>query len=431
MQLNRLCALVAFLSLACALPTRAATPAVGKPAPPLAFAELLGAPDGTKTDWPSLHGKVVVLEFWATWCAPCIASIPHLNALAASLASSNVQFISIDDEDPALVKTFLAKKPIAGWVGLVDSKSNLFDVYGAKLRPTTVVIDTEGRVAASLNADLITSDQLLALASGKPVVFPVDPEAPQHEKILSDAKAAAGAATVRPLFELSIWPGNPDGQFSMTMHNRKEGNGYSYDLQDAPLTLLFQFMAGVPGTRLVNHEAASHAKYSMRISLPGTSLAELAPAIQLAIASAAGMKLTHLTTEEDAWVLQSSPTASQHGGMCFYNSSNDRLTMVKTSLDALAPVLEEALGAPVVNETAIPGDFDANLDLPKGDADAIRFALESNLGLTLIKARRSIDRIVLNPIPAPIPAPANAANQPGQPALIPGQQVQTIAVPRQ
>jgi uncharacterized protein (TIGR03435 family) len=113
---------------------------------------------------------------------------------------------------------------------------------------------------------------------------------------------------------------------------------------------------------------------------------------------------------------------------------NNKLTMVKTSLDGFAPRLEEALGAPVVNETAIPGEFDATLDLPKGDADAIKAALEANLGLTLVKARRSIDRIVLDPLPDPNPSPAKAANQPGQPdkpALVPGQQVQSIAVPRQ
>ena len=98
MKLNSIYSVAAVLSLACALQSQAATPAVGQPAPLLTFTQLYGAPEGTKTDWPSLKGKVVVLEFWATWCAPCIAEIPHLNEFATSLAASNVQFISVDDE---------------------------------------------------------------------------------------------------------------------------------------------------------------------------------------------------------------------------------------------------------------------------------------------------------------------------------------------
>jgi hypothetical protein len=217
------------------------------------------------------------------------------------------------------------------------------------------------------------------------------------------------------------------------MHNHKNGSGYSYDAKDGPLPLLFQMIAGVPESRLILHGAVPTAKYSLRISLPGTSLADIAPATELALASAGNMKLSHAVTEEEAWVLQStpkaagllSPSASQHGSICFYNAMNGKLTMVKTSLDGLAPRLEEALGGPLVNETGISGEFDATLDLPKGNSDAIKAALEANLGLTLLKARRKIDRIVLDPLPAPIPSTQPA----DKPALAPGQLLQTIAVP--
>jgi len=62
-----------------------ALPAKGTPAPALTNVHLLQAPKGSQAAWDRLRGKVVVLEFWATWCAPCIASLPHFNQLAKGL----------------------------------------------------------------------------------------------------------------------------------------------------------------------------------------------------------------------------------------------------------------------------------------------------------------------------------------------------------
>ena len=74
------------------------TPKPGSAAPSLNFTRLLQAPTGAKVDWPALRGKVVVLEFWATWCAPCVAEIPILNSLQASVDSNKVVFLSVDDD---------------------------------------------------------------------------------------------------------------------------------------------------------------------------------------------------------------------------------------------------------------------------------------------------------------------------------------------
>ena len=81
--------------------------AVGDNPPPLAFGTTLQAANGLHANWPALKDKVVVLEFWATWCMPCIQSMPHLNEMADALKDAPVQFIAITDEKPEIVTPFL------------------------------------------------------------------------------------------------------------------------------------------------------------------------------------------------------------------------------------------------------------------------------------------------------------------------------------
>src|SRR5580765_7099347 len=71
----------------------------GQPAPELNLRKILQAPPDAKADLKGLRGKVVILEFWATWCAPCIEVQPHLNDLIEKFKDKPVQIISITNED--------------------------------------------------------------------------------------------------------------------------------------------------------------------------------------------------------------------------------------------------------------------------------------------------------------------------------------------
>jgi uncharacterized protein (TIGR03435 family) len=131
------------------------------------------------------------------------------------------------------------------------------------------------------------------------------------------------------------------------------------------------------------------------------------------------MKMSHVITMEDAYVLEATPkTASllppstSEQSMCFYNSKAGKLVMMQSTLDSLVQTLETVLGKPVLNESGVAGKFDANFDLPTGDAEAARTALEKNLGLTLVKAKRSIDRIVLDPLPSTEKDTSKTTNKP-------------------
>lgn len=77
-------------------PSRADGPLVGKPAPPLALHTL----DGQTITTDSLRGKVVILSFWATWCAPCKEELPLLSAYAAQHAGEGLEVLGISLDEP-------------------------------------------------------------------------------------------------------------------------------------------------------------------------------------------------------------------------------------------------------------------------------------------------------------------------------------------
>jgi thiol-disulfide isomerase/thioredoxin len=115
------------------------------PAPDIGVPVLL---QSTKPSFASLReyrGQVVVLEFWATWCGPCVELLPHMNKLVASFAGKPVHFISVTDESREAVEKFTKTHPMKAEIGL-DPEALAFRAFSVRSRPEVYVIDPYGRV---------------------------------------------------------------------------------------------------------------------------------------------------------------------------------------------------------------------------------------------------------------------------------------------
>jgi peroxiredoxin len=98
--------------------------------------------DGKTIQLDQLKGKRVVLDFWATWCGPCVREIPHLNKLYNETSRDDLMIIGISDENEATLKPFVAGK---GVNYPVTSEKNLPSPYkDVHLIPTTFFIDRKG-----------------------------------------------------------------------------------------------------------------------------------------------------------------------------------------------------------------------------------------------------------------------------------------------
>jgi thiol-disulfide isomerase/thioredoxin len=117
--------------------------------------------DGGTHDLAEYRGRVVLLNFWATWCIPCRAEIPDLEHEARVQDPARVVIIGVDwKEDPAPVSAFI-KDIGAGYPILLDRDGRVYDAYEVAALPQTFVLDKAGRIAVS-RTGIAGRDQLEA-----------------------------------------------------------------------------------------------------------------------------------------------------------------------------------------------------------------------------------------------------------------------------
>jgi len=116
---------------------RAATPA-----PELRAQDLAGVPK-TLADY---RGKVVLLNFWASWCPPCLREMPSLERLRVKMAGRPLEIVALDSaEAPEEVNAYLARMKL-GFPILLDPDGSNTKRWNVFALPTTFMLDAEGRV---------------------------------------------------------------------------------------------------------------------------------------------------------------------------------------------------------------------------------------------------------------------------------------------
>lgn len=146
------------LLLALALPAQAAMPQ----RPALHVTTL----DGKTFDLAAQRGKWVIVNFWATWCGPCIKEMPDISRFVATHKNVTAIGLAYDDSDPADIRAFLLKHPVVYPVAQVTLDKPVKDFDEPRGLPTTYLIDPDGKVARPFVGPVTSAS--LAAAIGSP-----------------------------------------------------------------------------------------------------------------------------------------------------------------------------------------------------------------------------------------------------------------------
>jgi len=143
-----------------------------KMAPPFTVTAL----DGSKFNLDAMGGRVVLIDFWATWCGPCNAELPHMKKIAKEFAGQPLVIISVSwDKDEEKWKSFIAKNEMT-WVQYRDADHELSKRFEVSAIPHYFTIDADGVLTAEM------------LGSGSDVEGKL-------KKLVAKAKAAAAKQT--------------------------------------------------------------------------------------------------------------------------------------------------------------------------------------------------------------------------------------------
>ncbi len=385
-------AAVLLLSQACLAQIKAASLKVGDPAPPLNVKTILQAPPGTVPSWKSLRGKVVVVEFWATWCAPCLGAIPHLNALANQFQGRAVRFISVTEPPVAHLRTFLEVNPIRGWVAL-DPTGSVSKSYGVRGLPSTFIVDQQGRIAAiTEQPERLTVAAINAALDGEAVTLP------SEETLRGIGARDSGMQNV--LVDVLIRADVPRDLGTKTYLQGATG----WPLKDMIATF---YDTTLPRIVWPTPAPDLNMNFQFRVGLPMSQRERFFPFAQQILAAALGLKAHWETRQMHVLVLEG-PAGKLGPGLtpakkpgAWGSGGAGSETGKGVRAGDIARVIAGYTNKIVINETKLYGVYNVTLYWDPKKPDSIVSAVRKQLGLELVPGKRRVRVLVIDHISLP------------------------------
>ncbi len=373
--------LVSLVFALAAVAALAQVPKIGDVPPPIKVGTWLGKDKSAAVQ----KGKVTVLEFWATWCSPCVAQFPHLNSLAAE--AKDVTFVSITNEEEAKVRQFLTDKSLNTRVAL-DADGATFKAYGVRVIPYTVVIGPDGRIAATTTPDKITADALKLVAQGQDPKLYVEKNEPPD----LNWDQRSGTAPELAVAQVILQPSTARSSIFRTQPNSGLIAGDGVNLQ-----VLLMMAYGVEGNEMIWDMPPVTELFRVSVKAPNGSNEAAQKMLRTLLESTFKYKAEWVEELADVAVLRKADgplkvkTSTDPNGIGF--SRHGKIKGPKTTMANLAKLVGGyGYNVPAIDETGLTGFYDINLEWTADSVQGLQKAL-SDIGLSLSLEKRKIKKL--------------------------------------
>ena len=354
-------------------------PKIGDVPPALVLTKTLQGPPAADLSWEKLKGKVVVLEFWATWCAPCIRAIPHLNQLVDRFQGKPVVFISVSDENEGTVEGFLKVHPIKAWIGLddYDRLHKSFDVMGI---PHVVIIGMDGHIAAVTDPFSLEPQHLEEVLAGKkcslpePIIYTLDNQ-PSADVVSSEEP---------PLFEVSIREhGLPAKFMGITCMWSRDPDGCEFEGKIATVQSALNFVFDKPDDRIFLNCKLPKGYYDFSLRAPLSQTNELLEQFSAALHATSGLEVNQTNRVMDCYVLTQISTNAPGLHRTDKAGGGGRMLggfkFEAASMKVVTDYLESALRKPVFDETGLQGSFQVDMKWDLSEAEQLEARIDRRI----------------------------------------------------
>lgn len=352
--------------------------------------------DKTKK-FESNSGKIILIDFWATWCGPCIAGMPHLESLQKTFPSE-LLVLAVSDESPERIKKFMVNRPF-DFSFVIDQQETLVKYFPHRIIPHSVLLDKNGEVIAITSPDQITEKTIRDLLEGEKPILPLKLEQvgfdPSHD-FFEVAEDMDQYFVIQKEFEgVPTFAKVPiQGTFAnrrITAHNFSIEGLYRMAFQKSSMRLGY----------LIDKELVAYKTgnlYSVDVIVSKGSEPYLHEYFAKGLTEWFEIKGKLEKRPTEVFVLYSKGHANltESKDYSSYSGRSGTFQSEGASLNDLAEYLEDfdILGLPVVNETNLNGTYFFDLNFEPENPQSLNDALKS-LGLAIKKESLEIDVLVL------------------------------------
>jgi len=370
----------------------------GQKVPDIHFGTLLNAPV-RKTSLSELRGKIVILEFWATWCGPCLEAMPHLQEMQKTYGDK-LQVITVTDERPGRIGKFLSSRPSTLW-SAIDSARSVANLFPHQMIPHTVLISAEGNLVAQTVPGAITDQTIDSLLNGKDVHLPE-----KTDNLMSPPEAIkayfSAADTVKSRF---IMQGEIKGSpgMSTTHLNDSIFNGRRITCFNLSLATLYRIAYGnFAYKRTIDKTGQVREEPVYSLDLIVKNPAGLLPRLKQELTGRFDLQSRIEPQLTEVNVLKISDGKKfdliprNKTGKRTYTSSHGEIDQDAITMEDLASFLEDFGTGKllVVNETGNNEKMDIKFSYEPENPQSLIDVLHE-MGLVLSKQRRKVDMLVL------------------------------------